>query len=667
MTSIDRILHEQFHLDSFRKGQREAIEALLSGEDLLCIQPTGHGKSLLYQLSAVALGGLTVVISPLLALMRDQLEHLETRFDIPAGSLNSDQDESENARTSSRASSGELRILFIAPEQLDNLERLQWLLGLDIRLVVVDEAHCVSTWGHDFRPAYREIGRFVRQLRERRAQQSAELQVRVLALTATADERTAGDIQKQLEPMSIQRHSMERANLSLHLLAVNGLAAKLELLDAFLDAEQGCALFYCATRENTDVVAEYLAERGHAVAGYHAGLLPERKKELQADFIAGKYRAIVATNALGMGIDKSDLRAVVHVDVPGSTTAYYQEVGRAGRDGRPAKGLLLFDEDDKKIQEYFIHSAQPVASDFSALLNAIDEEPRSFTELKRVTGLHPTRVTVVAAELVEQGFLKKELVQRRQVYSAVSCDGSPDLSRYENQQEVRNNGLQRMLEYAQGDACFMHTLRQSLGDETSMPCGRCDCCTEGFLEFLKKGSAEAWMASRPVILRGYRGLLDEGKALFDSGRRSSAFLRFMKERAEHSMASQTLQDFAALAARIGDGYVLVPLPSSTWFARDEVIKALDLPVWDGLFWNEEPEVRQGTLLNNDQRKANVQGKMALARRPPTGKLLLLDDYMGSGATMQEAARALKKGGHKAARVPLTVARIRWRLGRRGIV
>jgi ATP-dependent DNA helicase RecQ len=658
---IDTILRDRFGFDAFRAGQREAVESLLAGRDLLCIQPTGHGKSLIYQITAVALGGLTVVISPLLALMRDQLDHLSRRFRIPAGTINSDQEDDQNEATIRAATRGEISILFLAPEQLDRVDRLAWLKGLDIRLLVIDEAHCISTWGHDFRPSYREIGRFARALRESAA-------VRVLALTATADERTAEDIRRQLEPLEVHRRSMDRPNLSLHVLRNDSMAQKLGRLDAFLRTEPGCCLLYCATRENTEIVAGYLQLHGHSVVAYHAGLAPELKKTLQTDFVAGRFRAIAATNALGMGIDKSDLRAVVHVDVPGSMTAYYQEVGRAGRDGEPARGLLLYDPADRRIQDYFIHSARPAIADFQRVREVVEAEPRSITELRRATGLHPTRVTVVVAELVEQGFFTKELRGKRtQVYVATGREGAPDLTRYRNQHQVRTQGLEAMLGYANATACLMHTLRRHLGDEQSTPCGRCGPCTGSDLGLEGSGDAREWLQSRPVVIRGYRTILSEGRALYDSGRRSGRFIEFMRGRTKGPPGSETLRALAALAREVGPGHTLVPLPSSSWAGRDATIEALGMPTWSGLRWLDPPEARQGTLLNNDQRRANVERRMALVGAPPPGDLLLLDDYVGSGATVREAARALKKAGHKGERVPLAVAQVRWRLGRPGIV
>jgi ATP-dependent DNA helicase RecQ len=660
MHDIDQILRERFGFDAFRPGQAEAVQALLTGQDLLCIQPTGHGKSLIYQISAVALGGITVVVSPLLALMRDQLDHLHKRFKIAAGTINSDQEQHENEATITRAEQGELSILFLAPEQLDRVDRLRWLHGLDIRLLVIDEAHCISTWGHDFRPSYREIGRFASSLRQRG-------EVRVLALTATADPRTAEDITRQLAPIALHRRSMDRPNISLHIRNAHGFPEKLELLDAFLQREKGCCLLYCATRENADIVAEYLARKGHSIAGYHAGLAPDKKRQLQEDFVAGRFRVIAATNALGMGIDKSDLRAVVHVDIPGSITAYYQEVGRAGRDGKPATGLLIYDPDDRRIQDYFIHSAQPVAKDFLEVMAAVEQKPLTQMEIKRKTGLHPTRVTVVIAELVEQGFMSKDAVGRRQVYASVGRSGAPELSRYANQNQVRTAGLDAMLSYAEGESCLMHTLRDHLGDQASSPCGHCGYCTGRGLDLETSGDADRWMARRPVIVRGYRTLLAEGRALYDSSRRSGSFRDFMGQRVKGAPDADTLAALRELAHRLAPGHTLAPLPSATWAGREAVIEALGLPVYHGLSWSKSPEARQGTLLNNDQRRANVAGCMHAGGDPPSGDVLLLDDYTGSGATLREAARALKAAGHTGRKVPLTVARVRWRLGRPGIV
>ncbi|MCA8960968.1 MAG: ATP-dependent DNA helicase RecQ, partial [Planctomycetes bacterium] len=431
---FDAILRERFGFRGFRPGQREAIETLFVGRRLVCIQPTGHGKSLLYQVPSVALDGLTLVVSPLLALMRDQVRQLRERFGIEAGSINSDQSDDENDAVRSAVREGRLRILFVAPEQLDQLATFEFIIGLPVDLFVVDEAHCISTWGHDFRPSYRQIVNAIRTLEERRPG------LRVLGLTATANARTELDILDQFRSRdgsapAVQRQTMDRPNLVLRVIETRGVDAKLarlvELLESGELEEDACGLLYCATREQTEIVAGYLASRGHDVVAYHAGLAPDLKRHLQERFTDGGQRIIAATNALGMGIDKPDIRFIVHVDVPGSITAYYQEVGRAGRDGAPAEGILFFDARDRDVQDYFIRSAQPSIEDFEAVMSAVPRigagERPGRTELGSRTGMHPTLLIVVLAELVEQGFVVKDLEGRRQVYGRADRSDLPDL------------------------------------------------------------------------------------------------------------------------------------------------------------------------------------------------------------------------------------------------
>lgn len=352
-------------------------------------------------------------------------------------------------------------------------------MSLPVALFVVDEAHCISTWGHDFRPSYRQIIKAVH------AFEQSKPGLRVLGLTATADQRVEEDIARQLQapdgrPLKVLRSSMDRPNIALTCVTVNGIAEKLAFLAQLLPNQQGCGILYCATREHTELVAGYLSERGQNVVSYHAGYEPDRKRQLQSDFISGKAQIIAATNALGMGIDKPDIRFIVHVDVPGSITAYYQEVGRAGRDNQPARGYLLFDMADRRIQEHFIRSAQPTRADFENITAAmrpnLNGNPNQ-TALKVRTGLHPTRVSVILAELVEQGYVVKLRERGKQVYQCTNKPGEPDLSRYERQNQVRQKELQSMLGYGEKKVdCLMQALRAALGDNDADACGRCAIC-----------------------------------------------------------------------------------------------------------------------------------------------------------------------------------------------
>ena len=683
---LDHVLRERFGFSSFRPGQREAIAALLHGRRLLCIQPTGHGKSLLYQLPATVLPGMTVVISPLLALMRDQVGQLVSRFDIEAGSINSDQSEDENAAVAEAARAGRLRILFVAPEKLDNLAEFRFLLSLPVSLLVIDEAHCISTWGHDFRPSYRRILDAVVELGQRHPE------LRVLALTATANERTEGDVARLLRadgaPLAVHREGMDRKNLSLALRPVRGLAHKLETLLAVMRGVEGCAVLYCATRDQTEIVAGYLAANDVPVAAYHAGLDPVRKRQLQEGFTSGAVPMIAATNALGMGIDKPDIRFIAHVDVPGSITAYYQEVGRAGRDGEPATGLLLFDPADQEVQRYFIRSAQPTADDFAVVRRVLQEavEPPGLMAIKSRSGLHPTRVTVVLAELVEQGFVEKVLVGRRQAYAWLERDDEPDLQRYEQQLEVRNTELEAMLRYGRGEpACLMQALRVALGDAKAPACGRCDRCVPSREVGPQPSavpplvSAEAWLESRTLPVPGMRApKMASGVALLDGPMRGALFADFMRGRAAGRMPPPRLVELLEVALDtlqqehpIG---CVVTVPSRTWVRRRElgdlIAAYLGVEHVQAIRYGEPPQARQGELHNNDQRNDNVRGCFVpdLDARLPDGAVLLVDDYVGSRATLKEVVGVLRKRvGWEGEIVPLVLARVRWKLGTAGML
>lgn len=691
---LSNILHstlrERFGFDSFRSGQEYAISRLLDCGRLVCIQPTGYGKSLLYQLPAVLTDGLTLVVSPLLALVRDQVKQLNERFQIPAGAINSDQSDEENADAAVAAADAKLKVLFIAPEQLDNLERLEFLKMLSVDLLVIDEAHCISTWGHDFRPAYRQIIKLVRIFEKR------TIALRVLALTATADEATERDIVRQLadagtvEPEVI-RNSMKRDNISLFVRQAKGLPHKLDTLVSILKSVAQPAVVYCATRENVETVTAFLEQRVDGenlrAVPYHAGFDERVKRDVQTRFFAGKISLIVATNALGMGIDKSDIRTIIHFDVPSSVTAYYQEVGRAGRDGHPSKGILIYDNDDRKIQEHFIRSAQPSQEDFLTIYSAIaDTDPSpTITEIKSKSGLHPTLVTVCLAELSEQNVVTKVADGRRQVYR-VRAPGpmSVDTSRYDIQRRKRERELNLISAYGRSECeCRMSFLRSQLGDESDDRCGVCDRCDEGTLTVSCFGNpnTEEWLASRlvPIEATKYPVVISEGFCILDGTLKLSDFRIFMKARSVPEAKPFTEKFEELIIAKIAvklRGYekaAIVPIPSLTWAHRAVsarlFARASNCSIVDCLDWEKKPVQRQGELLNNDQRKANVQNKMHATRDlGDISTVLLLDDYWGSGNTMKEAARALRKtGGFKGEIVPVAFARVKWKLGQPGMI
>lgn len=684
------VLQKTFGFNQFRPGQLEALTTLMMQNRLVCIQPTGHGKSLLYQLPAVLLDGITLVISPLLALMRDQLAQLKNRFGISAASINTDQSDEENYAARRAALAGEIRILFIAPEQLDHVDRFSFLLELPIKLLVVDEAHCISTWGHDFRPSYRQIIQFVRAMVQKNAQ------IKLLALTATANQKTEADIKQQFtidqQEIIVHRESMARPNIHLHVIATAGTAEKLSQLSELLKTLKGTGLIYCATRENTELVAEYLSKENIKTIAYHAGIETGLKRRIQNDFINDHYQVISATNALGMGIDKSNLRYIIHFDFPGSITAYYQEVGRCGRDGESANGILFYDPVDSKIQKYFIASAQPSAKDFELVLKIVATAitPPNLMAIKRASGLHPTQINVIVAELVEQNFLKKVSRSGVQTYEVTHKPGKPDLDRYETQLQIRKIELAAMQYYAeQTKTCLMLILRQALGDTATNACGKCNICTkQSFLKVEDKKivmAVSSWLDDRIVTITLSKKIKNAqpGIAVLDGKMRSKEFAHFMRQRAvsnneQLGISEELLQLMKSRVSQLAKNNQLsciISVPSQTWGARDAITKLLasylQVPVFTNLlYWNEMPVARQGELLNNDQRQHNVAQRMRIKQniKIPVGAVLLLDDYTGSGATLNEAARCLQEHiPTNQVIVPFTIAAVKWSLGKRGMV
>lgn len=342
----------RFGLQSFRPGQRDVVDAIASGNDVLCVMPTGGGKSLCYQLPSLARKGTTIVVSPLIALMKDQVDTLQ-RLGIAARLINSTLTTGEQDEVMRQMASGALDLVYVAPERLRNGKFLEAVSHAGVTLLAIDEAHCASEWGHDFRPDYARLGHF----------RSRYLNgVQTIALTATATPHVRTDI-KAILGMETPREfvtGFARTNLRFTVEHCKSDREKNDALLSFISKQPGSGIIYAATRKRCEEVAEWLPEKLRRPIGvYHAGLEPEQRRRVQEDFMSGRLAGIVATNAFGMGIDKSDIRYVVHYNIPGSLEAYYQEAGRAGRDGKMSECRLLFSYPDRYIQEFFIENRYP--------------------------------------------------------------------------------------------------------------------------------------------------------------------------------------------------------------------------------------------------------------------------------------------------------------------
>ena len=344
--TIDKlgVLKNHFGYTSFRPGQEQVIDAILAGQDALAIMPTGAGKSLCYQIPALLLPGITVVVSPLISLMKDQVQALR-EAGCQAAFLNSSLTTAEYAQTMERINNGDIKLLYIAPERLQKTSMAQFAESMEIPLVVVDEAHCVSHWGHDFRPGYLQIADFIRQIKPRPV---------TAAFTATATITVRQDIERLLAlrvPFSITT-GFDRPNLYFEVQRPED--KKGALLEYLEKRKESSGIIYCATRKAVEELYEFLVRRGYAAVRYHAGLDDGERRANQDDFIYDRKNLIIATNAFGMGIDKSNVSFVIHYNMPKNIESYYQEAGRAGRDGAPADCILLYSGRDVWINEYLI-------------------------------------------------------------------------------------------------------------------------------------------------------------------------------------------------------------------------------------------------------------------------------------------------------------------------
>ncbi len=640
---LTRNLQDKFQFQAFRPGQLEAIQAALAGERVLLIQPTGWGKSLVYQMIA-AVKGLTVVFTPLRALMRDQVKEAE-RYGLRAGTLNSDLDSSQHLEILDRAQRRELDLLFIAPERMDNQIWLDSFPKLPISALVVDEAHCISTWGHDFRPDYRRIVELVRLLPP---------QMPVVAVTATATKRVEQDIEKQLGAKAkVIRGSLVRPNFQLNVIPVSSEAEKLAWVAHWVKKLEGTGIVYCATRAMTETVAAYLGGLGIKTSYYHADLSVDERLELENGLMENTFKVVVATNALGMGINKPDIRFIIHTEFPGSMLAYYQEIGRAGRDQKPAWLVLLYNPEDRRIQESFINGSKPSPDSYHQVFSLLHKSALKEREIALKTGLGQKAVRNIIADLREQGLVGKD----PQGYYRAIAQGTPS---FDAQNELRQHklaDLEAMIEYIQTKTCRMVFVCNYLGDPNAKPCGKCDNCRSEALPSLPTDLVQR--AREHVVHPRLHLKANINKALvYEDGRALDYYKDTRVGEAIHTSKYKThqpfpdwlVQDSAQVVRRYWagvefTGVVAVPSTKSGSLVEDfarRLAQSLGLP-FRNVLGKVKVTKQQKEFTNRTQKRENLKG--AFRSEPVVGeKLLVVDDVMDSGVTLEEVGKALKRAG-----------------------
>ena len=485
---IDRAARERFGLTDLRPGQRDAIAASLEGVDVLVVWATGSGKSAVYQVATALRGGVTVIVSPLIALQADQLEALHSAPGAPAAvALNSTLGAKARTEAWRRLEAGEVEYVFLAPEQLAKDEVIADLSKLDVSLLVIDEAHCIASWGHDFRPDYLLIGTMADRLGR----------PPILALTATASNPVRDEIIDRLgmsDPLVLVG-DVDRPGIALDVRRHIDDRAKREAVISHVAELPHPGLLYTATRRASEDYAAELTERGLRAAAYHAGLPARERATVHERFLDDEIDVVVATSAFGMGIDKQNVRFVVHADSPDSVDAYYQESGRAGRDGKAAHATLHYRPEDLSLRRFFA-AKNPDAGELSAVLRALGDGLRSRAELAAAAAVSPRRLTALLTLLADTGSIRlhrNSVTPRRGVDVENAVNAA--LARSEERERIDRSRIEMLRGYAETRKCRRQVLLGYFGQELGEPCGNCDTCWDGSA-FLAEQRSESDAAYR---------------------------------------------------------------------------------------------------------------------------------------------------------------------------
>ncbi|MBU6324241.1 MAG: RecQ family ATP-dependent DNA helicase [Bacteroidetes bacterium] len=655
-------LKNLFGFDYFHDLQWKVIEQLLAGKRVLFIEKTGYGKSLCYQFPATQLKGVTIVFSPLIALMRDQVQSM-TAKGIRAASINSNQTREENHDIIERAKRNEIDILYISPERLENAAWISAAREMNIAMVVIDEAHCISMWGQSFRPNYRRIVDLVRLLPR---------DFPVLATTATATPRVQEDIVEQVGSDLIPvRGELLRSNIRLFVVPVKHEDEKYYWLAEHLPRLGKSGIVYTGTQTNTDLYANWLQFLDMRSAAYNGRLDSDSRVRIEAAFMGNEYDCVVSTNALGMGIDKPDIRFIIHTQIPQSPIHYYQEVGRAGRDGKEAFAILLYNpETDEALPRAFIEGSKPSPAKYLQVIELTRQALLSRNEIIRQVNMKQTHVSVILADLVAQGILN-EMQGKSKMYFYNPNAPEFDFSLFANLKESQESELQKMLEYTGISSCRMVYLCGYLGDTRSDNCGVCDNDTGvvmpvtandaivqklsefrgSYFPVLEVASAKSNLLDG--VAASYYGLSNVGTTIkhckYEAGGDFPDWLLRLALKAFRKQYGNAVFDIVLSVPPTESGNLVQNFAEK--FAR-----LINVPYSDKLIKTGVTQP-QKLFQSSMSKKENLQGKFAFSNPPELAgkRVLLLDDVFDSGCTIKEIGQCLTKAGALSI-APLVIAR-----------
>lgn len=656
------ILQSTFKLPKFYDEQWLTIDKILKGEKVLLIEKTGFGKSLCFQFPATVLKGTTVIFSPLIALMRDQVKKL-TALGIAAKCINSEQTPEENTQIINEAKQGKIKILYIAPERQENSEWIEATRQMNLSMVVVDEAHCISVWGHDFRPAFKRIINLVKLLPKG---------FPVLATTATATKRVELDVAQQIGNNILTiRGNLMRDNFKLFVVKVSSEDEKLIWLGKNLNNLPGSGIIYTGTRVDTEIYSKWFENLKISSIAYHAGLDADSRIAIENGLMSNKWKCIISTNALGMGIDKPDIRFIIHTQIPQSPIHYYQEIGRAGRDGQPSYIILFYNPEDRKLPEAFIEGGRPAIKKYERVINAVKSELLGERDLMKRTNLKQYQIKVIKDDLIEQGIIREVMIGKSKKYEFVPDSQPLNTKAFEELRNAKLADLENMIAYVETDKSRMKFLCDYLGDNLNHTFNNCDNTgekkitisvtpewTEKLKNFREDYFPELEVESKGSnivngVAASYYGVSNVGSALhhskYEQGGDFPDFLLKLVLKAFRKKFGQEKFDLV----------LYVPPTSSGDLVKNFAVKvsqALKFPISHNLVkarQTQEQKVFENGYLKTD----NVRGAFTLATpNDIKGKsILLVDDIFDSGATVKEIGRLLTNfGAVKIA--PIVIAR-----------